>query len=114
MANSFNKDGDAAAAANSAFEQLSVPEIPGPFPARVRGVDVYQERFDVETAIDYISPCDFSLRLKRNIALFARLVAVAKIYKTRVILRGTVTLIEPQPDDSYCLTVTITRYRFLQ
>ena len=89
------------------------PRIYGPFPARVRAVDPYGQRFTIDTELDPLSPTDVYLRLNRQVERFARVLAVVKVFNASVALRGTVSRVEPQEHDSYGLTVTITRHRFL-
>lgn len=97
---------------NSDTQQDSL-SISGPFPALVRGVDAAGEKFTVNGQLDHLSYVDFYLRLDRQVETFARLLAVTKISRASVVLRGTVLCVEPREQGEYGLTVAITRHRFL-
>jgi hypothetical protein len=83
----------------------------GPFPAIISGIDANQESFESEITIDYLSAGDFRFHLNRRVEHFARLLVVAQVYKSSIMLRGTVSQVEPHEAGGYGIIAVITDCR---
>ncbi len=94
-------------------ETPTEPRIYGPFPAVVKGVDASGRRFKMKAALETLTASDFRLHLGRYVAVGDRLCVAARIYRATVILRGTVSRVEPGRDGACGLEVAISRNRFL-
>jgi hypothetical protein len=97
----------------SAEDRAVDPRIAGPFPAKVRGVDVRGEGFELEVVLDDLSANDFNLRLSRHVAPGSKLFVLVRIYEATLALRGLVQRIEPRTDGISDFTVAINGYRFV-
>jgi hypothetical protein len=99
-------------------ERRSKLRLYGPFPAKVRGVDVNGKIFKVETVLDNISAGGLYLRLRQRLEPDAILFVVTRLSASevrapRVAVRGKVLRIEQKPDGECGVAVKITRHRFI-
>jgi hypothetical protein len=87
------------------------PQIVGPFPAKVQGIDAAGNAFEFQTVLDKLSAGDFCLRLARCIEPGAKLSVLARVYQATIALHGTVLRVVPLTNEVCDLTVSIEHYK---
>ena len=93
----------------------------GPFPAKVRGVDAYGEKFKADAEVEVISIREVYLRLGRRVAAGTPLLIVTRFSKAwsdgvgapTIALRGVVSRVGAGQGSGDCVTVVVRRTRFL-
>lgn len=102
-----------ASPASQGSESRIEPRIHGPFPARVKGLEISGQRFIADTVIENLSAHDCSVRLVERVQPGERLFIAARLDKAVVSLRGKVLQTLLRADGTWGVTVLITRYRFV-
>jgi hypothetical protein len=102
-----------APASSGGDEPHDEPRIEGPFPARVKGSGLSNERFIAETVIENLSARDVCVRLIERVETGERLFVAARLDKAVIVLRGKVLRTLLRADGTWGVTVLITRYRFV-
>lgn len=100
----------------SGRERRRTPRIEVPFPALVRGVDVYAQAFETHTVLDNLNSHGLYLRLVQQVAAGMRLFVVIRLSVAPnancIALRGVVLRIEPRPG-AFGIAIRFTHHRFI-
>ena len=107
----IDTEADAQVSTGREAERQINPQIVGPFPAKVEGIDAAGVAFEYETVLDKLSARDFCLRLRGCIAPGAKLSALARVHQATIALRGTVLRAVPLTDGVCDLAVSIEHYK---
>ena len=115
---SLSESTDSSSTSYTGPERRRKLRLYGPFPAKVRGVDVNGKIFKVETVLDNISAGGLYVRLRQQVDLDAILFVITRlstreVRAPRVAVRGKVLRIEQKSDDECGVVIVITRHRFL-
>ena len=98
-----------------------LPHISLPFPVIIRGQDATGDRFEVQTVLDELSPCDLSLRITRPLRLGSKLFVYVRLSTApahersapAVAMHGVVESLEPKAGGYWRLGIAFDRHRFL-
>ena len=91
----------------------AAPSIRGPFPARVKGLDARGERFKFSTAVESLSADYCEVRLEGVPEPGRHISVVARVHHAVVVLRGQILEVLSRACGARCVSVRITRYRFV-
>ncbi len=92
-------------------ERRKAPRISGPLPAVALDVAACKQSLGVRTVIEDLSTGGFSLRLAYPVEEGEKLLVITQVSQAVVLLRGEVTRVERQADDTYRLALSITRHQ---
>ncbi len=92
-------------------EGRGAPGISGPLPAVALDVAACKQSLGVRTIVEDLSAGGFSLRLAYPVDEGEKLLVITQVSQAVVLLRGEVVRSERQPDDTYRLTLSITRHQ---
>lgn len=88
-----------------------MPGISGPLPAVALDVAACKQSLGVRTVVEDLSAGGFSLRLAYPAEEGEKLLVITQVSQAVVLLRGEVNGVERLPDDTYRLTLSITRHQ---
>jgi hypothetical protein len=92
-------------------EGRAAPGISDPLPAVALDVAACKQSLGVRTVIEDLSAGGFSLRLAYPVDEGEKLLVITQVSQAVLLLRGEVTRVEQQADDTYRLTLSITRHQ---
>lgn len=87
------------------------PGICGPLPAVALDVAACKQSLGVRTVVEDLSAGGFSLRMAYPVDEGEKLLVITQVSRAVVLLRGEVVRAERQADDTYKLTLSITRHQ---
>lgn len=85
--------------------------ISGPLPAVALDVVACKQSLGVRTVVEDLSAGGFSLRLAYPVEEGESLLVITQVSQAVLLLRGEVTRVEREADDTYRLTLSITRHQ---